>query len=229
MTRVKICGLMNRRDVDFCIKAGVHMLGFVVEYPVYVPWSLTVSAARELIAKVPPFVSTCVVTGGEVGKILDIVKETCPDVVQLHYKETLSEVYEISQKLKFQGVKVVKALRMDSKGNCDFEIKDPCLAVKELERTGISAILVDSYTASMPGGTGVAVDLSVFKKIQEESTLPVILAGGLTPDNILPVIEQVHPYAVDVLTGVEAKPDQKDPEKIRRFIRNLQSGMLETL
>ena len=229
MTRVKICGLMNRRDVDFCVKAGVHMLGFVVEYPVHVPWNLTVSAARELIGQVPPFVSTCVVTGGEVDKILDIVKETCPNVVQLHYKETLSEINEISQKLKLQGVKVVKALRMDSKGNCDFEITDPCLAVKELEKTGIAAILVDSYTASMPGGTGIAVDLSIFKKIQKESTLPVILAGGLSPDNILPIIEQVHPYAVDVLTGVEAKPDQKDPEKIGRFMRNVWSGMAEIL
>lgn len=222
MTRVKVCGLMDQRDVDFCVKAGVHMLGFVVEYPVYVPWNLTSGAAGELIAKVPPFVSTCVVTGGEVGKILDIVKETCPNVVQLHYKETLSEVTEISQKLKLHGVKVIKALRMDSKGNCDFEITDPCLAVKELSKTGISAILVDSYTASMPGGTGVVVDLSVFKKIQKESTLPVILAGGLNPDNILPIIDQVHPFAVDVLTGVEAKPGQKDPEKIVRFIKCVQ-------
>jgi phosphoribosylanthranilate isomerase len=229
MTRVKVCGLMDRRDVDFCVKAGVHMLGFVVEYPVHVPWNLTVSAAGELVEKVPPFVSTCIVTGGEVGKILDIVRETCPDVVQLHYKETLSEVNEISQKLKLLGVKVIKALRMDSKGNCDFEITDPCLAVKELSKTGISAILVDSYTASMPGGTGVVVDLSVFRKIQKESTLPVILAGGLNPDNILPIIDQIHPFAVDVLTGVEAKPGQKDPEKIVRFMRSVQSGMAEIL
>ncbi len=229
MTRVKICGLMNRRDVDLCVQAGVHILGFVVEYPVHVPWNLTIDTARELIGQAPPFVSTCVVTGGEVGKVLDIVNETCPDVVQLHYKETLCEVKEISQKLKLQGVKVIKALRMDSEGNCDFEITDPYFAVKELEKSGISAILIDSYTASMPGGTGVVVDLTVFKKIQKESSLPVILAGGLTPDNILSIIEQAQPFAVDVLTGVETKPDQKDPEKIKRFLSNVQSGMAETL
>jgi phosphoribosylanthranilate isomerase len=213
---------MNRRDVNLCVQAGVHVLGFVVEYPVQVPWNLTVSQVRELIVIVPPFVSTCVVTGGQVGKILDIVHETRPDVVQLHYKETLVEVKEISQQLNMLGIKVIKALRMDDKGKCDFEITDPVIAVRELAKTGVSAVLLDSYTPSMPGGTGVAVDLSVFKNVQQESTLPVILAGGLTPDNIFEVIQKVHPYAVDVLTSVEERPDHKDPEKIQRFMQSVQ-------
>lgn len=83
--------------------------------------------------------------------------------------------------------------------------------------------MVDSYTPSMPGGTGVAVDLSVFKNVQQESTLPVILAGGLTPDNIFEVIQKVHPYAVDVLTSVEERPDHKDTEKIQRFTQSAQA------
>ncbi len=221
MTRVKICGLMKHEDVNFCVQAGVHMLGFVVEYPVYVPWNLKVRDARELIEQVPPFVSTCVVTGGEVKKILDMVNKTCPDVVQLHYKETLKDVEEISKQLKPKGIKVIKALRMDSMGNCDFEITDPVIAVRELLKTGVSAILVDSYTSSMPGGTGVAVDLSIFEAVKKESTVPVILAGGLNADNISRVVQQVNPYAVDVLTGVEDKPNQKNYEKIEKLIKNV--------
>ncbi len=221
MTRVKICGLMNRNDVNFCVQAGVHMLGFVVEYPVSVPWNLKVSDARELIEQVPPFVSTCLVTGGEVKSILDIVNKTCPDAVQLHYKETLEDVEEISKQLKPKGVKVIKALRMDSMGNCDFEITDPVIAARELLKTGVSAILVDSYTSSMPGGTGVAVDLSIFEAVQKVSTIPVILAGGLNAVNISIVVQQVHPYAVDVLTGVEDKPNQKNHEKIRELINKV--------
>lgn len=219
-TRVKFCGLMNHDDVSLCVKAGVHMIGFVVEYPMPVPWNLTKDEARELIKKVPPFVSTCVVTGGSVEKVLDIVNKTCPNVVQLHYKEKLEDITEIVGQLQSKGIKTIKALRIDGNGNCDFEIKDPVEATRELCKTGISAILVDSYTESMPGGTGVMVNLSAFQTIQKESSLPVILAGGLNPTNIVSLIREVHPFAVDVLTGVEERPGRKDPEKIALFMEN---------
>ena len=223
MTRVKICGLMNWEDVNLCVQAGVHMLGFVVDYPIPVPWNLTTAKAKELIQQAPPFVSTCVVTGGPVEKVLDIVNETCPNVVQLHYKETLQEVKKLAHQLQLRGIKTIKALRIDGNGNCDFEITDPTMASRELAKTGVSAILVDSYTASRPGGTGVTVDLSTFRTIQLESSLPVILAGGLSPTNILTLIHETHPYAVDVLTGVEERPGHKDREKIYRFMQSVQS------
>lgn len=211
---------MNNKDVQLCIKAGVDMLGFVVDYPTPVPWDLSIDEARELIQHVPPFVSTCVVTGGTVEKVIDIALETRPNVVQLHYKETLSEVKEIASELRIYGIKTMKALRIDSKGNCNFEINDPAMAVYELSKTGLSAILVDSYTESMPGGTGVMVNLSAFRTIQKESTLPVILAGGLNPTNIQSLINEVHPFAVDVMTGVEEKPGKKDAERILEFMKS---------
>lgn len=221
MTRVKVCGLMNKEDIHICAQAGVHMLGFVVDYPVPVPWNLEKTRARGLIHAVPPFVSTCVVTGGTVENILEIVNETCPNVVQLHYKETLGDVRELAVRLESRGVKVIKALRIDADGNCDFEIPDPAIAARELSKTGISAILVDSYTASMPGGTGVTVDLSVFMTVKGNSPLPVILAGGLNPDNINSIVQKTHPYAVDVLTGVEQRPGRKDAQRIKRFMEKV--------
>lgn len=221
MTRVKICGLMNREDVNLCVQAGVHMVGFVVDYPVPVPWNLTTAEARELIQLVPPFTSTCAVTGGSVEKILDIANAACPNVVQLHYNETLQEVKEIAHLLQLRGIKTIKALRIDGNGNCDFEITDTAMAARELAKTGISAILVDSCTASRPGGTGVTVDITTFRTIQKESSLPVILAGGLNPMNILSFIHETHPYAVDVLTGIEERPGHKDPIKIGKFMNTV--------
>jgi phosphoribosylanthranilate isomerase len=221
VTRVKICGLMNKRDIEVCVQAGVHMLGFVVDYPVPVPWNITKAAARVLIDGVPPFVSTCVVTGGTVEKVLDVADATCPDVVQLHYKETLQDVKEVVERLNPRGIKVIKALRIDADGNCDFEINDPAVAARELAGTGVSTILVDSFTSSMPGGTGVTVDLSVFTAVQRVSPLPVILAGGLNPDNIRSIVQRVKPFAVDVLTGVEERPGYKDKEKVRQFIESI--------
>jgi len=223
MTRVKICGLMNLKDVNLCVQAGVHMLGFIVDYPIPVPWNLTRSEAKELIHQVPPFISTCVVTGGTVEKVLNLVNETCPNVVQLHYEETLQEVKELAHQFKLRGIKTIKALRIDSNRNCDFEITDPAVAARELNKTGIAAILVDSYTTSMPGGTGVNVDLLTFRRVQQESHLPVILADGLSQTNILALIHETHPYAVDVLTGVEERPGHKDARKIQRFMQSVQS------
>lgn len=223
MTRIKICGLMNEHDISLCVQAGVHMLGFVVDYPTPVPWNLTKDMAKELIRQVPPFVSTCIVTGGEAEAVVETALETTPNVVQLHYQETINDIKKITGKLKSHGIKTIKALRINGEGKCDFEIDDPVLAARELCNTGLSAIIVDSYTEDMPGGTGIRVDLSTFKRIQQESTLPAILAGGLNPTNIQSLVQEVHPFAVDVLTGVEMKPGQKDAEKIITFIKKSQN------
>jgi phosphoribosylanthranilate isomerase len=221
MTHVKICGLMNQRDVNLCVEAGVDMVGFVVDYPAPVPWNLSIDEAAELMKMVPASVKSCVVTGGSVGKVLDMVGKIKPDVVQLHYKETLHEVKEIAGSLKVQGIETIKALRIDCDGKCDFEISDPALAARELSlKTEISAILVDSYTEAIAGGTGVRVDLSIFEIIKKNSSLPVILAGGLNPTNIHSLISEVDPDAVDVLTGVEEKSGKKDERKVREFINN---------
>lgn len=221
MTRVKICGLMNQSDVNLCVQAGVDMVGFVVDYPVDVPWNLTKKEAKKLISRVPSSVSTCVVVGGQPESIIELAKSVNPDVVQLHYKETLQETAELVSALQAQGITIIKALRVDKEGRCDFEIADPVRAAQELAQTGVTAILVDSYTEVRPGGTGMTVDLAAFRAIQKNSPLPVILAGGLNPTNISFLLQQVRPYGVDVLTGVEAKPGQKDEGKIKAFMQNV--------
>ncbi|MEN6350390.1 MAG: phosphoribosylanthranilate isomerase [Syntrophomonas sp.] len=222
MTRIKICGLMNSQDVNLCVEAGVHSVGFVVDYPTPVPWNLTREHAAKLIAGVPPFVSSCVVTGGPVERVIEVARATHPDIIQLHYQETLAEAGELAERLSSMGIKTIKALRIDGEGKCAFEIPDPAAAARVLAETKVSALLVDSYTSSLPGGTGVAVELSTFKSIKQESILPVILAGGLNPDNVFEIVGEARPYAVDVLTGVEEKPGKKDRDKVFQFMRSVQ-------
>ncbi|MEA4924047.1 MAG: phosphoribosylanthranilate isomerase [Syntrophomonadaceae bacterium] len=219
MTRVKICGLMSSHDVELCVRAGVHAVGFVVDYPVPVPWNLTKAQARQLIDNLSPFVSSAVVTGGTIESVLDVAEATRPDIIQLHYQETLSEVKVLAQELNQRGIKTIKALRIDREGKCDFELSDPAAAARALAATPISALLVDSYTVSQPGGTGMTVDLSIFKAIRREVKLPLILAGGLNPANVLELVAETNPYAVDVLTGVEEGPGQKDAAKVCKFMQ----------
>jgi phosphoribosylanthranilate isomerase len=212
---------MNDEDIQLCVKAGVHTVGFVVDFPVPVPWNLTKAEAKKLIYEVPPFVSSAVVTGGPVEKVLDIAEATRPHIIQLHHEETLQEVKEAAHRLSLLGIKTIKALRIDSAGKCAFEIADPVIAAQSLAKTKISALLVDSYTITRPGGTGVTVDLSVFKSIRQEVALPVILAGGLNPANVQQIIDETKPYAVDVLTGVEDRPGKKDAEKVYGFMNSI--------
>ncbi len=221
MTRVKMCGLMNKEDIDLCVKAGVHALGLVVEYPEPVPWNLSRAEAARLMARVPPLVSSVVVTGGPAQKILETARELHPDIVQLHYQESLGEVEELAEELSRWGIKTIKALRIDGDGKCAFDIHDPAAAVRALARTKISGLLVDSYTPSLPGGTGIMVDLEAFIRIRGETDLPIILAGGLNPANVSKVIQETNPYAVDVLTGVEERPGQKSAYKVLQFMQRV--------
>lgn len=219
MTQVKVCGLMNSQDIEVCVQAGVDAVGLVVDFPVLVPWNLTEQEARVLIKRVPPSVCSWVVTGGPVEKVVALAQRLHPDVVQLHYQEKLGEVEEIAQQLNRLGISTVKALRLDGVGSCAFEITDPVAAARALAATGITALLVDSYTTSQPGGTGVAIDLEIFKSIQQAIRLPLILAGGLKPANIEQVLQKTSPVAIDILTGVEEYPGKKNPEKIYQLMQ----------
>jgi phosphoribosylanthranilate isomerase len=221
MTRVKVCGLMNEKDIAVCADEGVHTFGFVVDYPEPVPWNLSVDDAKSLIGRVPPYTCTCVVTGGSVGKVIDTVLKIRPAMLQLHHKETPEEVSYIAKRLSTEGIKTVKALRIRADGLCDSGAGDPAEAARILAGTGISGILVDSFTNSMPGGTGVPVDLRAFFKVRNSTHLPVILAGGLNPENIADVVRTAAPFAVDVLTGVERRPGYKDENKIKMFMQEI--------
>jgi len=221
MVRVKVCGLMTERDLEICVDAGVHTLGFVADYPEPVPWNLGRMEAARLVSKVPPYVCTCVVTGGNPDYAAETALRIRPHVLQLHYRETLDDISCVVERLMPEGIRVVKALRIREDGSCDFEIEDPAEAARALSETGVSGVLVDSFAENMPGGTGISVDLSTFLAVKANSTVPVILAGGLNPGNIGGIIRAARPFAVDVLSGVEIRPGLKDQRKVREFMKEV--------
>ncbi len=220
MTRVKICGLMSQSDVDMAVYAGADSLGFVIEYPVTVPWNIDRSDAARLIANAPPFVTTTAVVGGSIDHILKIAQSVQPNFIQLHGDESLDEIKTICASLKGTGIKVLKALRIDvDTGQALFDISDPVEASTILAESGIVAIVVDSKTSSRPAGTGITLDWDVMKKVSAAVRLPVILAGGLNAKNVAEAINQVRPYAVDVISGVEETTAVKGEQLIVDFIR----------
>ena len=220
MVRVKLCGMMSERDVSMADAAGADAVGFVTEYPVPVPWNLDREKAARLVRTVPPFVTTVAVVGGSPDEIFRIARKVRPNVLQLHGDETMEEIRVIVEELEGTNIKVIKALRIDvDTGLALFEETDPVRAGTVLAGSGIAALLVDSKTSSMPAGTGVALDWGVSAGVAGGIDLPLILAGGLTADNVAAAVEKVRPWAVDVISGVETEPGVKDGEKMKAFVR----------
>ncbi len=228
MTRIKICGLKTEADIRLCVKAGADALGFVTEYPVPVPWNLDRTNARKLIAAAPPFVTTVAVVGGSVEAILQIAETVKPHFLQLHGDETKEEIEHICATLADTGIKVIKALRIDvDTGKAQFAEQDPLEAAAVLAATGISGIAVDSKTAKRPAGTGVPLDWRAVEQISSSISIPLILAGGLTIQNVTGAIERVRPYGVDIISGVEKAPGIKDENQVRRFVRTVKQIRME--
>ena len=220
MIRVKICGITNKEDIRICVNEGVDALGFVVEYPIPVPWNLKKKEAKRLMEEVPPFISKVSVVGDDPKGVIKIAQELKPDVIQLHGNEPLDITKMIVSELKSLGIKVIKAIRFSSEtGRPLSQIEDPielCFIFRDI---GVDAVVLDSVTRSMPAGTGRRLDWSIAAKIRSSIEIPIILAGGLDPENVYDAVLEVKPFAVDVISGVETEKGKKDPKKVRSFIR----------
>jgi phosphoribosylanthranilate isomerase len=215
MTRVKVCGLMHEDEVATCVDAGVDALGFVVEYPVPVPWTLARQRAAVLMAGVPPFVARVAVVSGDASTLLGLARATGADVLQLHGDESPGTVEAVKAGLDGSGCRIVKALRVPPGA------ADPARWVALGERyiaAGADAILLDAHTEERPGGTGVAVNTSLAAAVRAAAAWPMVLAGGLTPATVGDAVRAVRPYGVDVLTGVEDERHRKVAGLVRAFV-----------
>ncbi len=206
MVKVKICGITNSEDAAAAVDFGADALGFV--FFGGSPRYIQPKEAAKIIRIIPPIVQTVGVVVNECSDDLErIIAESGVDVIQLHGEE-LPEVCRSSRR-------TIKAIRVKSLDS---------LAPLEEFKGMVSAFLLDAYTPDVLGGTGrlfnwdIAVEAKRFGKI--------ILAGGLTPDNVADAVRYVMPFAVDVSSGVEAAKGRKDHERMRIFIERAKFGLV---
>jgi phosphoribosylanthranilate isomerase len=214
--RVKICGITRKEDLTVAIDSGADAVGFLVGVPSS-PRNLTLEKAKTLIDLVPVFVDSVVVTAPEtVENIVEICETLKPSVIQIHGKKNF-----VASKVRR---KVTDACLVKT-----VYVKPDILEEENIEELKqFDAILLDSFTKNQYGGTGKIHDWTVSKKIKEEiAPTPVILAGGLKPENVKEAIIAVKPYAVDVASGVEASPAIKDHNKIHAFVENAKEIKLQ--
>lgn len=206
MTRVKICGITNEKDALFCSEHGADALGFV--FYEKSPRYIALKKAKEIIKKLPPFIS---IVGLFVNENPDTVRELSKllrlDVLQFHGDEDAAYVNAFHKKK-------IKAFRVKDSIDTDM-----------MEEYDVDAYLLDSHAGGLYGGSGSAFSWDLiagrdFKK-------PVILAGGLDPENIVDAVKKTRPYAVDVSSGVEIDKGIKDLDKVKKFIVRAKHGRHE--
>jgi phosphoribosylanthranilate isomerase len=198
MVRIKICGITNLDDALLASELGADALGFIF-YPKS-PRYVAPEAARVIIAQLPPFVvSVGVFVDEEAEMVRELAARVGLDWLQLHGQESPDYCRNL-------GRRVIKG----------FRIKDES-SLKDLEpfQGAVQALLLDTYRKGQVGGTGERFDWRLAREAKNYGR--IILAGGLTPENVAQAIEAAQPDAVDTASGTEAAPGKKDPTKLRAF------------
>jgi phosphoribosylanthranilate isomerase len=214
--KVKICGIINFGDARAAIEAGADLLGFNF-YPKS-PRYIAPEKAREIAAQIrsggqgPLLVGVFV--NSPLEEVRSILKIAQIDLAQLHGDEPVQVVEQLSG----CGFKALRPTS-ETEAEIDAEWFAPYGPLAP-------ALLIDAYRKDQYGGTGHAADWSIATKLAQQ--YPILLAGGLTPENVAEAVKQVRPWGVDVASGVEVLPGKKDVEKMRLFMENARSNELTT-
>ena len=203
--QVKVCGLTRVDEALACVELGVHAIGCVFYPPS--PRHVSAERAREIFLSLPPTVcSVGVFVNESLSAIMKKAERSRLKAVQLHGQESSALV----GKLQKEGVVVIKAV---------FANGTPPLAL--VGSFGASAYLIECAGGPLPGGNALAWNWSAAAGISAKN--PVILAGGLNPDNVSQAIQEAMPDAVDVSSGVEFSPGRKDMDKVKRLLEAVAS------
>jgi len=201
-TRVKICGITRVEDALAAVQQGADAIGLVFYAPS--PRHVTIDVACAIVDALPPFVSVVgLFVNASKTEIEAVLSKVRLDILQFHGDEAPADCEQYN-------LPYLKAIRVKADTN---------LLQYALEFNSAKALLLDAYSDSGYGGTGQVFD---WKLIPKNLSKPIILAGGLTPENVGSAIRQVQPYAVDVSGGVEQSKGIKDAAKIKAFMQEVE-------
>lgn len=206
--RVKICGIRSAADAAMCVSAGADALGFLCAVPASVPCRISPAEARAIVAKVPPYVATVMVTtSSDPDEIEEIVRAVGASTLQLHGSATAASVEKLRE--RNPSLKLIRAIPVVNAASLD---------EARFWQSSVDALLLDSKGEGAKGGTGRVHDWNLSREIIQAMNIPVILAGGLGPDNVQQAVRATRPFAVDVNSGVTNAMLVKDPARVAEFI-----------
>jgi len=198
---VKVCGITRVEDALAAVHHGADAIGLV--FYGKSPRNVSIEQAARIVASLPAFITAVgLFVDAEPEQISSILTKVRLDLLQFHGDETPAQCRQYA-------VPYIKAIRVKTDTN---------LLQYALDYHDAKALLLDTYTEGVVGGTGQVFDWTLIPK---NMSLPIVLAGGLNPDNVGDAIRQAHPFAVDVSGGVEATKGIKDAAKIAAFMRGV--------
>jgi phosphoribosylanthranilate isomerase len=204
MVRVKMCGITSAEDARLCVEAGADALGF--NFVEKSPRFVTPAQARAIIATLPPFVTPVgIFWDHPLGHVKAVAEECGLAALQFHGDEAPEDVAQ-------HRLPVIKTIKVEGPE-----------ALARIGRHAAAAYLLDSTARWSEGEARAPISWEVAKAAAAAGHR-IVLAAGLTPDNVAAAVRAVRPYAVDVASGVEARPAVKDPDKVRRFIAAARSA-----
>jgi phosphoribosylanthranilate isomerase len=208
--RLKICGITNIEDARAAAVASADAIGlnFFANSPRYI----SRDQAMRIVESLPPAITPVGVFVNECPSVIRrLTDELRLGTVQLHGDESAEEIAELA------GIPILKAFRASD----DVRARVLSLAEACRQRSApLAAVLLDAAKPGLFGGTGALADWNIARQLRESiGDIPLILAGGLTPENVADAIHAVQPLGVDTASGVETSPGKKDPERVRAFIR----------
>lgn len=216
MFRIKICGITNLADAVAAAEAGTDAVG--LNFYARSPRVVSVATASELVRSLPPHVAKIGVFVNEaVDRMAQIADQLALDFIQLHGDEPPDRLAQLAPR------RVIRAFR--PQGDCE----PLCDYISACTRLGCpaAAVLIDAFEQEKYGGTGRIANWGILREIRAElGDMPLILAGGLQPDNVAAAIAQAEPAAVDVASGVEWAAGRKDADRMRQFVRAARDAWL---
>ncbi len=208
--KVKICGHKTVGDAKKSVGLGADFIGVIVEVPVDTPRKISRREAKEIIAQLEPHArGVMVIMPDSVEEAVELYEVVKAPFIQLHGNESAEFVKELKSRVP---CKIIKAIHVKE-------------GSKELarEHAKFADILLLDTASEKAGGSGIVHDWRISKEIIEEVEIPVLLAGGLNPENVKDAIDATKPYGVDTASGVESYPGVKDYKKVNDFIKKSKS------
>ena len=210
MTWIKICGMTNLEDALVAVEAGADAVGFV--FYEKSPRCVNVDTVQGICSRLPQSVEKVGVFVGEAPEsIAETVRQCELDIAQIYQGPSLALTDEFFRDFPFRVIPAVSIGLINEDEVAGFH-------VAKSERQKIVAALIDSGSAGRPGGTGTTFDWQSISSLANGIDLKLIVAGGLTAENVGNAIGILKPWGVDVASGVESRPRKKDPEKVRAFV-----------
>ena len=199
MIPTKICGITNLDDANVAVENGASAIGFI--FYEKSPRTISINNAKSISKHLPKTIARVgVFVNHEKDFIHEAISEVPLDMIQLHSDETPDFCNQFD-------VPILKALRIKNEAS-----------LSVMDQYDVSVFLLDTFSNDQYGGTGETFDWSVLNR---KFKTPIILSGGLNPENILDAIDAVNPSAVDVNSGVESFPGKKDYNKLKSLFKNL--------